>query len=297
MGVFDKFNKKESDGAEKEQSMDNVIEKQKQFVADISLCELEKVDWTKFGVLLKQYKVLPNSYVKKPTSIEVGIGKNGRPMAILTFNSATSESVRKIMLLQDGAYQYVNGAVDDGKNENLLKIWARYRELIRYNTNLEVRRQGVAHKRQGERLMMQAQKMIEMVDIYDREQEFLEKNQNANFDAFYFSSMWLRDCNGATYYNELPQFVPLIKTEDGKFISGTPVIPFTPRTLEFCILHMTKGQMCEDGEYLDDFEEKCRKIQEFSCFESDEWDKVIEKGKNIVRTQFQVSCLEDSAES
>ena len=74
-------------------------------------------------------------------------------------------------------------------------------------------------------------------------------------------------------------FIPLKETEDGHFISGKPVIPFSPRTLEHCILHMTGGQKVEDGEFLYGYEKKCRKIQEYSCYESDDWDKVIEFGE------------------
>ena len=94
----------------------------------------------------------------------------------------------------------------------------------------------------------------------------------------------------------MPQFIPLVKTADGDFISGEPVIPFTPKTLEFCILHMTNGQKIEDGEYPGNFEEKCRKIQAVSGYESEDWEKVIKIGKNIVRNQFKASVITNSSE-
>ena len=104
--------------------------------------------------------------------------------------------------------------------------------------------------------------------------------------------MFEKDNKGFTKYRgEMPKFIPLEKTEDGHYISGEPVIPFTPKTLEFCILHMTNGQKIEDGEYPDDFEEKCRKIQAFSGYKSEDWDKVIKIGKNIVKNQYKASII------
>jgi len=85
----------------------------------------------------------------------------------------------------------------------------------------------------------------------------------------------------------------LKKIPDGRYIDGDGVIPFSPKTLEHCILHMTRGQKIEDGEHLKYFVEKCKKIQEFSCYESEDWDKVIEIGKKIVKNQYIASTLTD----
>ena len=142
-----------------------------------------------------------------------------------------------------------------------------------------------------------AEKMMNMDNIYELEQAFLEKHKDAKFDEFCYSAIFERDRNGFfDYVGELPKFVPLEETKDGYLVAGEPVIPFSPRTLEHCILHMTNGQKIEDGEYLEDFEQKCRKLQKYSCFESENWDKVIEFGKDVVRTQYQVHCLENGFE-
>ena len=140
--------------------------------------------------------------------------------------------------------------------------------------------------------MNEAKKMIKMQDIYDREQEFLEKYQDVSFDGFYYSVVFEKDINGLYCFGcELPQFIPLQENKEGKRTDRNPVIPFTPRTLEHCILHMTNGQKVEDGEYLDEFEKKCRDLQKYSCFESEDWDKVIEFGKEIVRRQYQAYMI------
>ena len=87
------------------------------------------------------------------------------------------------------------------------------------------------------------------------------------------------------------KFIPLLKEPiNGKF-RGEPVVPFSPRTLEFCILHMTDGEMIDHGEYVNDFEAMCRKIQEYSCYESEDWDKVIELGKTLIRQKYMADML------
>ena len=64
-------------------------------------------------------------------------------------------------------------------------------------------------------------------------------------------------------YGELPQFIILKKIEDGKYMDGEGVIPFTPRTLEFCILHMTNGQKIEDGKYTKSSNENIIKFRDY----------------------------------
>ena len=110
MGLFTdilkKFNKQNEESQPVQQE---VKEGQKeQFISDISMFEFENVDWSDFGRVLKQNRILPNSYLKKPAEVEVKTSKKGQPMVILTFNSSTSNSVRKYMLLQNGAFEYIN---------------------------------------------------------------------------------------------------------------------------------------------------------------------------------------------
>ena len=183
------------------------------------------------------------------------------------------------------------------RNKDLNRLWKDYQNRIRYYNMIETNRAGYAHARRGARLIVEAEKMINMKDVYEREQEFLEKNKDARFDEFCYSAIFEKDNTGfINYAGELPQFIPLKETEDGYCISGDPVIPFTPRTLEHCILHMTNGQKVEDGEFLAEFEQKCRKLEKYSCFESEDWDKVIEFAKEIVRNQCIVVMLSQEKE-
>ena len=305
MGFLDLFRRKKTNDAKVEKvvtktenktqndSVNN--ESKKEFVADISLFEFHNVDWEDFGRLLKQNKILPNSYVKKPTEVEIKLGKTGRPMVMLTFNSATSTSERKFMLLQDGVFQYVNGAIDDGKDPDLNKVWNRFKEEIRYLNLLNTNREEYFQKQRADRAIKNADRTKEVLtDLYEKEQEFLEKYKDVKFDGFYYTAIFEKDNRGFTNYaGEYPHFFPLIEVENGWCRDGEPVMPFTPKTLEHCILNMTNGQKAEDGEHLEYFVEKCKKIQEFSCYESEDWDKVIEIGKEIVKNQYIVSTLTD----
>lgn len=293
MGIFEFFlvknlAVKKCDDLRKEKE-NNIVIDEKEFVPALSFVELQRTDWVKFAGTLKREGVLSNSYDKNPVSVEYSLDKTNSPVVELTFQSKTSDSIRKVQLFNDHAYLYVNSAIEafpeTQRNITLNKLWKDYQDRIRYYNKLETNREGYFHSVRGKRLMEDAKKMMKMTDIYDREQDFLEKYQDTQFDGFHSASLWVDKGEYSTFML-MPQFVPLEETDNGEFKGGDPVLPFTPRTLEHCILHMTNDQKCIDGEYLDDFEEKCRKIQEFSCFESEDWDKVIEFGKEMVRKQY-----------
>jgi hypothetical protein len=136
--------------------------------------------------------------------------------------------------------------------------------------------------------MRKAKKMQNMRNIYDREQEFLEKYKNVIFDGFEFGGF---GCMDGEYQKLPPRFIPLVDNGNGAYLDGEPVIPFTPKTLEYCILHMTNGQKAESGMYPENFEHMCRMIQEDSCFEVEGWDEVIEFGKKIVSEKYREKAI------
>ena len=303
MGILDFLRKKDNKANEidTEDKVENIVEEEKRFVPALSFVELQNADWESFAVELKKQGILSNSYMKKPESIEYSIAKDNSPKVELTFVSKTSDSVRKIQLVKDKAFMFVNGAIEGfpetKRSEDLNRLWRDYQNHLRYRNMLKINHEGFANARRGARLLNDAKKMMSMEDIYDREQEFLEKHNNVIFDEFCYFIVFEKDKNGLyNYAGELPQFIPLIETEDGYAVNGAPVIPFSPRTLEHCILHMTNGQKIEDGEHLGDFEQKCRKLQKYSCFESEDWDKVIEFGKDLVRKQYQAYIITNEAE-
>ncbi|MBE5738178.1 MAG: hypothetical protein E7354_00370 [Clostridiales bacterium] len=301
MGIIEFFRKKfAKDEAEQTTTVDQGVSEEK-FVSDLSFVEMQDADWRKFAGILKKEGVLSNSYEKSPVSIEYYVAKDNTPVVDMTFKSATSDSVRRVQLMNNSAFLFVNGAIESfpetKRNKDLNRLWADFQNRLRHYNMVDINREGYLHALRGKRLMKKAQKMMGMRDIYDREQEFLKQNKDAVYDEFCYSAVFERNENGFyDYAGEMPKFVPLVETEDGHFVSGEPVMPFTPRTLEHCILRMTEGQKVEDGEFLVEFEKKCRQLQEYSCFESEDWDRVIGFGKNIVRNQYLTSMTADDCQ-
>ena len=290
MKFIDKIRRKKTETIEEEKIAEKQTKtEQKPFVADISMFELERADWVKFAGELKKNRILPNSYIKKPADVKVSLGENNRPMILLTFKSATSNSVRELLLLQDKVYQSVNGAMYNGGNQELIKLWEKFREDIRYSNYIRTNREGYFHKMRGEKMMKMAEKLKGMDNIYILEQAFLEKYKDAIFDDF---------GNDFSFeiYETIPTFECLERTEDGKYLNTEKVTPFSPRTLELCISKMTNGCRAEQGEYVPDFTKKCRRIQELSCYESPDWDRVIGYGEDIVKTAYQAAVLDGSYE-
>ena len=258
------------------------------FIADISMYEFKNIDWVEFGRLLKQNKILPNSYPKKPNGVDIKLNTDGKPMVLLTFYSATSDSVREFLLMQDEVKQSVNGVIKENENQELESLWNKFRNEIRYRSFLNTNRQGSFHAMKAERLMKVAKKIKDFDKMYELEQQFLKKYQNIYFDGFYKMGMYCSNKELRLFPNIIfvPAFHWVQKTEDNRLINGEPVVPFSPKTLEFCILHLTESEMIEEGQFLNDFEKKCRLIQEYSCYESEDWDKVIEFGKRVIESKY-----------
>jgi len=295
MGIFDII-RKTRDKDNKTDVVDKPeqkIEDKQEFVSDLSYLELQNADWVSFAGILKREGVLSNSYDKKPASIEYSFRKDNSPMVELIFKSKTSDSVRKVQLMNGKAYLFINGATENfpetQRNKTLNKIWEEFQEELRYRNMISTNQDGHFHRMEAERMIKKAKKMKELDNIYGLEQVFLETYKDARFDDFCHT--FINDEYSLIYSNYFPAFIPLLKEPvNGKF-HGTPVVPFSPRTLEFCILHMTDGEMIDHGEYIGDFEAMCRKIQEYSCYESEDWDKVIEMGKNIIRQKYAASMM------
>ena len=297
MGVMDVFRNKSKSrrpqcGGLVSESFGEVEPKHDNFVADLSMVELQNADWVRFAGILKNNGVLSASYDKTPVAIDYSVSQDKTLKVELTFQSTTSDSVRKVVISGDKAYLYVNGAVEmypeTHRNKDLNKLWKSYQAEIRYRSMIDTNRKGSMHRYRGKQLMKDAVKMLEMGNLYDREQAFLKKYKDVQFDGFMYLPVFEPSDGGmySEYVCEMPKFVPLEETKDGKYIDGEPIMPFSPRTLEHCLLHMTNGQMIEDGEDMANFEKKCRQIQNYSCFESEDWDKVIEFGKGIVKNKY-----------
>ena len=286
MGIFNRKKIKEI----KQEIPVSEVEKKEPFVANLSFIELQNANWKRFAGVLKKEGVLANSYDKKPVSVEYYLDKQNRPVVELIFKSTTSESVRKVQLMEDRAYLFINGVIESfpetQRNKSLNEIWKKVQEDLKYINYLNTNREGHFHKMKAERMIKQAEKMKRLENIYELEQTFLEIYKDSKFDDFCFTFIKADRNPNYPYSIYFPAFIPLLKEPINGSFRGEPAVPFSPRTLEHCILHMTKGEMVDHGEYISDFEAMCRKIQEASCYESEDWDKVIEFGKDIVRKQY-----------
>lgn len=289
--ILKKFNKQNKNNLlEQEVTIQEQIAPKEPFVAENSIYELEDTDWLEFGRILKQNKVLPNSYLKNPSKVEVKSSKNGKPIVVLTFNSATSNSVRKFMLLPDKAFQYINGAIDDGKNQTLNNIWKAFQDRIKLVREIKLKRESYQNVLRAEEMLEDAKKMMTYRNIYQLEQSFLEKYKNVRFREFCYIPA------GKCIIDTIPAFIPLNDSENGENKFLDPAVPFSPKTLEFCIVRMTKEKKTELGEYTEDFEDMCRELQENSCYESENWDRVIEIGKDIVEKHYKESINKSGLE-
>ena len=285
MNILDHFSKKKND------KVDEKIDNDKQFVyrslssQSLSTFELSDADWKKFASILKDNKVLPNSYDKNPVSVVVSLDKRKQPKVTVTYESKTSDSVREFTLLQDGAHQLVNGALSDNKTQNELlnDLWAQYRQLIKYYHGLEMSRNGRSLQARGERMIKQGKKLMALDFIYEREIDFFHKYKDTQFAT-------LR----TDFYSDIPEFIPIMKEKDenGHNVYGEGVVPITPKMLEMCILGLTDDAKIEAGEDLKWFEISCRKIQENSGYESKHWDQVIDFGKEVVDSAYKYSVLD-----
>lgn len=279
MGIMDFFRKKSSE-QQVEQVVDPVEASKKVFVSDISMFELEGTNWTEFGSVLKRNAILPNSYPKKPDDVVVGLGKDNRPYASLTFNSTTSSSVRKYLLLQDGVYEYVNDAIDDGKNVKLNNVWNDFQNTIRIKTKFNNNYQIGLHVNHGKEMKCRAEQLLAFEDFFERENDFLEEHSNDTYIAFGI----------ANYKN--PIFINGINI-GGVDIGGGSAEPFSPKTLEFCVSKLTEEAKANEGFDIEYFRKKCDMIRSKSVYNTDDWDKVINKTSEIVTKAYALSNEEN----
>lgn len=129
--------------------------------------------------------------------------------------------------------------------------------------------------------------MIQLIDVYEREQDLFVRYKGIEFDFFDYSAFRLDIDRIALKYEKSPRFV------SAKQVDHRSAILFTQKTLEFCVLHLLQDQKFSEGADLEYFEEKCRQIQKDSCFESTDGDKVIDFGKIILKKQYQANMLKN----
>lgn len=90
----------------------------------ITIDNLQSIDWNDFGKEINPY--LSPSYKSEPSNIEFKPNKNGTYDTILTFQSTTSSSFRKLSILTENVYQAINTNSYYIYNEEISNIWLPY---------------------------------------------------------------------------------------------------------------------------------------------------------------------------
>ena len=145
MGLLDKLfkrNQKEKVEEEVKQEFEplaSVLKKEpsvmERYPNGLPLTVLELIDYSKFGAMLKQERILPPSYNRKPISLEIDM-VNELPRVILAFKSETSDSVRYVSIYgYSVAYSTrINTPVTVLEvNYNLQEIWRNFAERVMWN--------------------------------------------------------------------------------------------------------------------------------------------------------------------
>lgn len=111
---------------------------------------LELIDFSHFGAMLKQEQLLPPSYGKRPTDVAVYIGKKGLPVLILTFNSKTSNSYRKLMVVGYVVSESINNPIGYITNADISSQWQEFAQRVMYLWERGYRFEQFDQQRKGE---------------------------------------------------------------------------------------------------------------------------------------------------
>jgi hypothetical protein len=226
------------------------------YIYQISLYELQKIDYVTFASELKLYGLLPPSYDKNPSNIEFSYDLGGLPKVELTFKSKTNSNLRKLSLYINGCVrEEVNG--NSKNNSEVEDIWkstlSLFKEEIKQSRNNEVN-EGI--KAAEDEIRKGTVYLHFMKGLLERENYFLNRNQNR-----LFVSIVPLTYGGYAFNND----------------ADDAYIPETPKELELCFLNLSdevKLWLAEDNDF-DYFYKICETLKNNSLYKSDNWDSVI----------------------
>jgi len=230
----------------------------------ISLEELGKFDYKRFGTILKQKQLLPPSYNRKPESVEVYAHNGGYPIVEIKFVSSTSDSYRVLKITPSDIYEFVNGSnmcrfSDEERYQGLVDSWNYFKNASIWELNYQENRM-IDYK--IKEMKREAEKIGALELLKDVQEEFINEHQKHKFTGFYDS--W------SVPHFSLPRIV------EGKQSGYEMVTPMTPKTLELCVLRLEKDAKLEEADDLEYFKDKCEQIQEKSVYPGN-WDDTIER--------------------
>ena len=118
----------------------------------LPLMVLEYIDYSKFGVMLKQERLLPPSYEAKPIKVEID-NNYGKPRVVLTFKSKTSESERLVGITgyMVSYERKINQPIRVMEvNPLMIAVWRRFAEYVMWKWERGYRFELFDQQRKGE---------------------------------------------------------------------------------------------------------------------------------------------------
>ena len=95
---------------------------------DISMDILKTIDYEQFGIALKQNKLLPPSYDRKPEEIDFYTGDNGVARVKLIFKSQKSKAYRVVVIRGYNVSYGVNCPYSYERSKKMSKEWEDFVE-------------------------------------------------------------------------------------------------------------------------------------------------------------------------
>lgn len=275
MGIFEFLKKKNNNQLNEEQKAEERVEEREASDSSyenealpLTMVDFNNVDWSKFGAILKREKLLPPSYDKKPTSVEISLAKDKLPKVELIFSSKTTDNTRKILIHDDEIWDMGNSFSGNTKfNMSLQNAWWNFAKTIRESIEDKKDKDVLRHINEGYLLIDKASALIAFNSFFEKEDKFLREHANTTFKDMYSRSFETMD--------------------------GMRVYPFSPRTLELCVSRLNPEAKRFESENLGDFVSKCRSIEIRSNYQTKDWDAVIKLMKNMLNEMNPQKLVED----
>jgi len=237
---------------------------------ELTLLELGEVDWTEFGSRLKQSQLLPPSYDRKPSKVNISLHTDNSPKVEIVFNSKTTDSYRTFKIYNNRIHEFVNGSNEANTRQEIIDEWKRFKKHIIYLLDRNNKNEIYEIKKKGEQLQQEALSLMNIEMLFEEEKKFLDRHKDDvyNFFGYMFDSE-----------KEIPFFVAPVKEQSENVQTAEMVTPFSPKTLEFCVLKLTdeeKFSNAEDEESIESFIQRCNQIKKYSIYKTEKWDDTIE---------------------
>ena len=116
----------------------------------LPLYVMEVIDYKKFGEMLKQEQLLPPSYGRRPTDVALYVGEKGLPVLVLKFNSKTSNSYRKLMIVGYFVAESINSPIGYTTNADMSSQWQKFAQRVMYLWERGYRFEQYDQQRKGE---------------------------------------------------------------------------------------------------------------------------------------------------